>query len=91
MELQAARFAARIRNRTAAVAMAVGPATALQLVDRLVEQDALRGSHLLPSVRGQLLARLGRTGEAVSELRAAAALAGNERERDFLLAKAARL
>jgi RNA polymerase sigma factor (sigma-70 family) len=78
-------------NRAAAVAMATGPATALRLVDRLVEQGALRGSHLLPSVRGELLLRLGRTDEAASELRAAAALAGNERERDFLLAKAARL
>ena len=78
-------------NRAAAVAMATGPATALQLVDRLAEQGDLRGSHLLPSVRGELLLRLGRTDEAASELRAAAALAGNERERDFLLAKVARL
>ena len=78
-------------NRAAAVAMATGPATALKIIDGLSEQGVLRGSHLLPSVRGELLLRLGRTDEAASELRAAAALAGNERERDFLLAKVARL
>jgi predicted RNA polymerase sigma factor len=78
-------------NRAAAVAMATGPATALQIVDELVEQGALRGSHLLPGVRGELLGQLGRTDEAISELQSAAALAGNERERDVLLEKAARL
>lgn len=78
-------------NRAAAVAMATGPATALQIVDELVEQGALRGSHLLPGVRGELLGKLGRTDEAISELQSAAALAGNERERDVLLEKAARL
>jgi RNA polymerase sigma factor (sigma-70 family) len=78
-------------NRAAAVAMATGPATALQIVDELVERGALRGSHLLPGVRGELLGQLGRTDEAISELQSAAALAGNERERDVLLEKAARL
>lgn len=78
-------------NRAAAVAMATGPATALKIIDGLSEQGVLRGSHLLPSVRGELLAQLGRTREALSELRSAAQLAGNERERDVLLAKAARL
>ncbi|WP_348788016.1 RNA polymerase sigma factor [Leifsonia sp. NPDC080035] len=78
-------------NRAAAVSMATGPASALRIVDELVAQGALRGSHLLPSVRGELLAQLGRTQEAVSELSAAAALAGNDRERDVLLGKAARL
>jgi len=78
-------------NRAVAVSMATGPATALRIVDGLVGDGALRGSHLLPSVRGELLARLGRTEEARSELLAAAGLAGNDRQRDVLLAKAAAL
>lgn len=78
-------------NRAAAVAMATGPANALRIADELAERGVLRGSHLLPSVRGELLARLGRTEEAVAELTTAARLAGNERERGVLLAKAARL
>jgi RNA polymerase sigma factor (sigma-70 family) len=78
-------------NRAAAVSMATGPANALRIADELAERGVLRGSHLLPSVRGELLAQLGRTDEAVSELTTAAALAGNERERGVLLAKAARL
>ncbi|MGN6761308.1 MAG: RNA polymerase sigma factor [Leifsonia sp.] len=78
-------------NRAAAVSMATGPANALRIADELAAQGALQGSHLLPSVRGELLARLGRTDEAVSELTAAAGLAANDRERDVLLAKAARL
>jgi predicted RNA polymerase sigma factor len=78
-------------NRAAAVSMATGPANALRIADDLAAQGALRGSHLLPSVRGELLAQLGRTAEAVSELTTAAQLATNERERDVLLAKAARL
>jgi RNA polymerase sigma factor (sigma-70 family) len=75
-------------NRAAAVSMATGPASALLIVDRLAEEGALRGSHLLPSVRGELLAQLGRREEAVAELTAAAGLAANEREREVLLAKA---
>jgi RNA polymerase sigma factor (sigma-70 family) len=78
-------------NRAAAVSMATGPANALRIADDLAAQGALRGSHLLPSVRGELLAQLGRTAEAVSELTTAAQLATNDRERDVLLAKAARL
>ena len=78
-------------NHAAAVAMAVGPANALRMVDRLAEQGQLRGSHLLPSVRGELLAQLGRTEEASGELHAAAELARNERVRQVLLAKAAAL
>ena len=78
-------------NRAAAVSMATGPANALRIADDLAARGALPGSHLLPSVRGELLARLGRTEEAASELTAAAALTANERERDVLLAKAARL
>ena len=75
-------------NKAAAVSRAVGPASALRIVDGLAEAGELRGSHLLPSVRGELLAQLGRTLEARSELRAAAALASNQRERAVLLAKA---
>ena len=78
-------------NRAVAVSMATGPADALPIVDRLVSKGALRGSHLLPSVRGELLARLGRIEEARSELITAARLARNERESAVLRAKAAAL
>jgi RNA polymerase sigma factor (sigma-70 family) len=78
-------------NRAVAVAMATGPATALAIVDQLASEGALRGSHLLPSVRGELLARLGRLDEARSELTTAALLAANDRERQVLLDKAAAL
>lgn len=78
-------------NRAVAVSMASGPGAALSIVDRLEESGSLRGSHLLPSVRGELLARLGRDGEARAELRRAADLARNERQRAVLLAKAERL
>jgi RNA polymerase sigma factor (sigma-70 family) len=78
-------------NRAVAVSMATGPATALRIVDRLAGEGALRGSHLLPSVRGELLARLGCTEEARSALIAAAGLAGNERESAVLRARAAAL
>ena len=76
-------------NRAVAVSMATGPASALRIVDSLAEEGALRGSHLLPSVRGELLARLGRVDEARSELVTAAELVGNEQQRRVLLAKAA--
>jgi len=72
-------------NRAIAVSMASGPAEALRIVDALTGLD---DSYLLPSVRGELLARLGRNTEAAREFEAAAALTGNERERDVLLAKA---
>jgi RNA polymerase sigma factor (sigma-70 family) len=78
-------------NRAVAVSMATGPANALRVVDGLVSDGALRGSHLLPSVRAELLARLGRLDEARSEFITAASLAGNERERAVLRAKAAAL
>ena len=78
-------------NRAVAVSMATGPADALRIVDRLASEGALRGSHLLPSVRGELLARLGRIEEARSELMTAAGLARNERESTVLRAKAAAL
>jgi RNA polymerase sigma factor (sigma-70 family) len=78
-------------NRAVAISMASGPADALQLVDRLLSEGALAGSHLLPSVRGELLARLGRSEEARTELLTAAELATNEREAAVLRTKAARL
>ena len=78
-------------NRAVAVAMASGPQQALSIVDELVACDRLPGSHLLPSVRGELLTRLGRTAEARAELELAARLCGNVRERSVLLRKAAAL
>jgi predicted RNA polymerase sigma factor len=78
-------------NRAVAVSMAVGPATALRIVDEIAAGGALRGSHLLPSVRGELLARLGRTDEARADLLEAARLAGNDREAEVLRAKAVSL
>jgi len=78
-------------NHAVAVSMAVGPGTALGMVDRIAASGALRGSHLIPSVRGELLAQLGRAEEARAELLAAAALTGNEREAGVLRAKAAAL
>lgn len=78
-------------NRAVAVSMATGPANALRIVDQLAAAGALRGSHLLPSVRGELFARLGRPDEARAELREAARLTANDRERDVLLKKAATL
>ncbi len=78
-------------NRAVAVAMAEGPLQALSLVDELVATDRLSGSHLLPSVRGELLRRLGRTAEARAELELAARLCRNSRERSLLLRKAAAL
>ena len=76
-------------NRAAAVAMATGPASALRIIDGLQASGVLRGYHLLPATRAELLLRLGREDEARSEFAAAAALAGNERERMLLEAKAA--
>jgi RNA polymerase sigma-70 factor (ECF subfamily) len=75
-------------NRAVAVAMADGPAAGLELVDELADEPALRHYHLLPSVRGQLLLELGRRHEAKVEFERAAALAGNGRERELLLARA---
>ena len=78
-------------NRAVAVAMASGPEQALSIVDELVVSDRLSGSYLLPSVRGELLGRLGRTAEARAELELAARLCHNARERSVLLRKAAAL
>ncbi|MGW0628742.1 RNA polymerase sigma factor [Streptomyces sp. NPDC002758] len=74
-------------NRAVAVSMARGPAEGLEIVDALAAEPALRDYHLLPSVRGDLLARLGRTAEARQEFVRAAGLARNERERELLLAR----
>ncbi|MFN8533410.1 MAG: RNA polymerase sigma factor [Dehalococcoidia bacterium] len=76
-------------NRAVALAMAFGPATGLELVDQLTGEPSLRGYHHLPSVRGDLLVKLGRYAEARQELERAASLTGNARERALLLARAA--
>jgi RNA polymerase sigma factor (sigma-70 family) len=78
-------------NRAVAVSMARGPAAALPIVDELVAAEALTNSHLLPSVRGELLTRLGRAEEARTELQHAIKLCGNERERAVLERKLAGL
>ena len=75
-------------NRAVAVAMALGPAAGLELVDRLTAEPSLRDYHLLPSVRGDLLKKLGRFEEARAEFERAAALARNTRERELLLDRA---
>ena len=75
-------------NRAVAVAMAYGPRAGLDLVDALVSEPSLRTYHLLPSVRGDLLAKLGRHGEAREEFERAAALTRNARERELLLRRA---
>jgi len=76
-------------NRAVAVGMAFGPAAGLEVADALVSERALEGYHLLPSVRGDLLARLGRAEEARAEFERAASLARNEREKKLLLERAA--
>ncbi|WP_069166544.1 RNA polymerase sigma factor [Nocardia altamirensis] len=78
-------------NRAVAVSMAQGPAAALPIVDELMAAETLSGTHLLPSVRGELMIRLGRTAEARIELERAIALCGNDRERTVLLGKLAAL
>jgi RNA polymerase sigma factor (sigma-70 family) len=76
-------------NRAVAVTMAFGPEAGLELVDSLADEPALRGYHLLPSVRGDVLVRLGRLAEAREEFVRAADLCDNERERELLLSRAA--
>ncbi|MFC7384847.1 RNA polymerase sigma factor [Sphaerisporangium rhizosphaerae] len=76
-------------NRAVALAMAFGPEAGLALVEELAADPALKGYHLLPSVRGDLLFRLGRTAEAREEFQRAAALTRNDRERTLLLSRAA--
>jgi predicted RNA polymerase sigma factor len=76
-------------NRAVAVAMAFGPAAGLDLVDALRTEPSLRAYHLLPSVRGDLLEKLGRLAEARLEFERAASLTLNQRQRDLLLDRAA--
>jgi len=75
-------------NRAVAVSMAFGPAAGLELVDALVNEPALRSYHLLPSVRGDFLSKLGRSAEARKEFERAARLTQNTRERELLMARA---
>jgi RNA polymerase sigma factor (sigma-70 family) len=76
-------------NRAVAVGMASGPAAGLELVDALTSEPSLASYHLLPAVRGDLLAKLGRSAEARCEFERAASLTRNEREREVLLGRAA--
>jgi RNA polymerase sigma factor (sigma-70 family) len=75
-------------NRAVAVSRAYGPEAGLEIIDALADVPALRGYHLLPSARGDLLARLGRTVEARTEFARAAGMTRNERERALLLERA---
>jgi RNA polymerase sigma factor (sigma-70 family) len=75
-------------NRAIAIAIAQGPAAGLAIVDRLASEPALKRYHLLPSVRGDLLEKLGRREEACAAFQTAAALAGNQRERDLMRRRA---
>jgi RNA polymerase sigma factor (sigma-70 family) len=75
-------------NRAVAVSMASGPQAGLEIVDRLLGEPALERYHLLPSVRGDFLFKLGRSGEARAEFERAAALTRNAREKEFLLGRA---
>jgi RNA polymerase sigma-70 factor, ECF subfamily len=76
-------------NRAVAISMASGPAAALNVVDELMSEPALKDYHLLPSVRGDLLRKLGRLQEAGREFERAASLTRNVRERELLLERAA--
>jgi RNA polymerase sigma-70 factor (ECF subfamily) len=76
-------------NRAMAIAMAFGPAAGIELVDALASEPVLKNYHLLPSVRGDLLSKLGRLDEARTEFERAASLTRNERERALLLERAA--
>jgi RNA polymerase sigma factor (sigma-70 family) len=75
-------------NRAVALGMAFGPETGLELLDTIADEPTLREYHLLPSVRGDLLAKLGRHAEAAVEFRRAASLTENARERELLLRRA---
>jgi len=75
-------------NRAVALSMAFGPAIGLEIVDRLMEDPALKQYHWLPSVRADLLAKLGRNAEAKEEFERAAAMTGNDRERELLRRRA---
>jgi predicted RNA polymerase sigma factor len=75
-------------NRGVAVAMAYGPSAGLEVVDAVADDPALKDYHLLPSVRGDLLEKLGRRAEAEQEFRRAAEMTENSRERALLLDRA---
>jgi predicted RNA polymerase sigma factor len=75
-------------NRAVAVAMAFGPAAGLELIDALMSEPSLKSYHLLPSVRGDFLFKLGRLADAQAEFQRAASLTRNAREREFLLGRA---
>ena len=75
-------------NRAVAVAMASGPAAGLELIDELTSEPLLKAYHLLPSVRGDLLRKLGRFDEARAEFERAAMLTRNTRERELMLERA---
>ena len=75
-------------NRAVAVSMAFGPEAGLELVNPLQDDPAMRSYHLLPSVRGDLLKKLGRQAEARAEFERAAAITRNARERNLLLERA---
>jgi predicted RNA polymerase sigma factor len=76
-------------NRAVAVGMAFGPEAGLQTVDALAAEGTLDDYHLLPSIRGDLLAKLGRMAEARAEFERAASMTQNSRERELLLRRAA--
>jgi predicted RNA polymerase sigma factor len=76
-------------NRAVALSMAFGPEAGLAIVDELTELPSMKNYHLLPSVRGDLLAKLGRQDEARQEFERAASLTRNERERELLMKRAA--
>ena len=78
-------------NRAVAVALASGPAAGFELTEKLTSESSLKNYHLLPSVRGDLLTKLGRLAEARAEFERAATLTQNARERDLLLARAEKL
>jgi RNA polymerase sigma factor (sigma-70 family) len=75
-------------NRAVAIAMAFGPAAGLELIDTIASEPSLKAYHLLPSVRGDFLFKLGRFAEAQAEFQRAATLTRNAREREFLLGRA---
>src|SRR6185503_18583944 len=76
-------------NRAVAVSFAAGPRAALEIIDALMREGALQDYHLLPTVRADLLEKLGRRAQARAEFERAAALTANAREKEFLLARAA--
>jgi predicted RNA polymerase sigma factor len=75
-------------NRAVAVAMAVGPGAGLEIIDTLISEPSMKGYHLLPGVRGDLLKKLGRFAEARAEFERAAMLTRNARERELMLERA---